>query len=307
MNSLKKIPVSSHLQHITSFLTMDCPRNCSYCINELSGVPKERNIMSGDQWIEIYNRLETNLSFILLGGEPLAHPDYYKIINGVNADIKFEMLTTLPYEIDEFIKNASPSRFAEGLPYAPLRVTFQPETMILDEIIEKTKKLHEAKFHVSLTFVNHPSIASNVQDYKNRIEKAGLTCVVRPFFGEYQGKLYGNNKYVGCYNASETKSVKCKTMGIYIDTLGDAYGCCGKLLVQKTEDKLGNFLDPNCPAMEDKYYPCDVYGNCHQMDITYRLDRNEKWGACGVDIVGDGVEIAPVPEKADWIIDRLVD
>lgn len=299
---LNKIPLSTHLQHITALLTMECPRNCSYCINEISGIPKNRGVMSGDKWIEIFNRLDTNLSIILLGGEPVTHPDFYKIINGVNPNVKFEMLSTFPIDANEFIKNVSPDRFMQGLPYAPLRITYQPESMDFDEVIFKTQQLKDSGFSVVLTFVNHPTIAPKTQQYKNKIESAGLKCTVRPFFGEYQGTIYGNNKYKNCIGMKETKHVKCKTLGVYIDTNGDVYGCCGKALIQKSEDKIGNFLDPNLKALEEKYYSCDMFGQCHQMDITYRFNRYEEWGSCGVDIIGEDVEILPVTKESDWII-----
>lgn len=301
MSTLNKIFIPTHFQHITAFLTMACPLDCSYCSNKLKGIPKNRKNINGDQWIEIFNRLETNLSIILFGGEPLAHPDFYKIINGVNPNVKFEMLSTFPYDIKKFIKNVSPDRFTQDLPYPSIRIAYHPESMDLDEIIFKTQQLKHSGFSVVLTFVNHPSITSKTLEYKNKIDRAGIKCAVRPFFGKDNDGIHGNLKYKDCIEMEKTKNVQCKPLGIYIDTTGDGYGCRAKTLIQKTEDKIGNFLDPTFVALEEKYYFCNMFGQCHFSDITYRGDRYQKWGFCCVDIKGSHVEILPTPVQSDWI------
>lgn len=301
MTTLDKIKLPDYFQYITAFVTMACPLNCSYCSNKLQAKPKGRNTISAEKWIQIFNRLDTDLSIILFGGEPLAHPEIYEIINGVNPKVKFEMLSVFPFNIDDFLSNVSPDRFIQDLPYPSIRISFHPEEMDLDQTIQNALQLQKAGFGVVITFVNHPSVAPKLLNYKKQIESAGLLCAIRPYFGKFEGSFHGHIKYKDSIDQEKTKSVKCKPHGFYIDPLGDTYSCRTKTLIQKYEDKIGNLLDPEFVAFEDKYYDCDLYGQCNLSDITFRRDRYKKWGFCSVDIKGKEVEVLPTPENADWI------
>ena len=78
-------------------LTRRCNLSCSYCniVRNYIGMPEEykkmsdyaKNELSGEQWIDIFDRLvlnNPNIFFVIYGGEPFVYDDLWKIIKHCN-------------------------------------------------------------------------------------------------------------------------------------------------------------------------------------------------------------------------------
>lgn len=78
-------------------VTRRCNLSCSYCniVKNYPGMPEEytrmqeyvKNELTGEEWIEIFNRLvknNPNIFFVIYGGEPFVYKDLWKIIKHCN-------------------------------------------------------------------------------------------------------------------------------------------------------------------------------------------------------------------------------
>lgn len=86
--------------HIANILlTRRCNLSCSYCniVRNYQGIPPEykkmdeyaKNELSGEEWIEIFDRLvanNPNIFFVIYGGEPFVYDDLWKIIKHCNEN-----------------------------------------------------------------------------------------------------------------------------------------------------------------------------------------------------------------------------
>jgi len=74
-------------------ITMDCHRNCNYCINQYPSVVEQANIISGPGSIPSYG------TYVITGGEPLLDPDKLKSLIGslrtINPSSRIYFHTTL--------------------------------------------------------------------------------------------------------------------------------------------------------------------------------------------------------------------
>lgn len=281
----RKISLPTGYNYIGIFLTLACPRNCSYCLNGSSNVLRKRPLTKGDKWIAALNRLRTDIPLTFNGGEPLLHPDFFDIINGLDQRFKVDILTTLPFDVREFIENVEPVRFERELPYSAIRVTFHPETMDLEETIGKVKTIKEAHFDVAINLVDHPHLKRETEEITKIIIKNGLDYVIKPFLGYLDGKLYGQYKYVDSCSMKFRRKVKCKTSNLLIDPLGNIYRCHRDLFSQNPEGVLGDIFDDKINNLLEKYSSCNNFGFCHPCDVQIKFDRFGKWGYSVVDII----------------------
>lgn len=296
--SKNKIILPDDYNYLAVFLTFACPRTCDCCLNEQGEGLKQRPIVEGERWVDALNRLQTNLTMTFNGGEPLSHPDFYQIVNGLEESVKIDMLTTLPYDPAEFIENLNPVRFERDLHYAAIRVTFHPEAMDLEETIEKVRKIKDAGFDIEINLVMNPKDNRETQLTKERILSARLGCVIKPFLGYLDGTLYGQFKYVGSCEMKSKKNVKCLTTQLLIDPIGDIYRCYGDLFRQNPEGVLGNLFEREVD-LRMRHTDCNNFGFCHPCDVQIKLDRLSNWGYTAVQIVGDGVASFE-SSKIDW-------
>lgn len=293
-----KISLPPSYNYIGVFLALDCPRKCSYCLNGSGNILKKRPVLKGHKWITALNRLKTDVPITFNGGEPLLHPDFFDIVNGLDQGFKVDMLTTLPFDVNEFIKNSRPARFERKLPYAAIRVTFHPETMDLEETMAKVKKMKEAGFDIAFNLVDHPFLKEETDEIKSKIIENGLECVVKPFLGYLNDKLYGQYRYVDSCSMKFRRKVECGTTNLLLDPLGNIYRCHGDLFRRNPDGVLGNLFDDNTMISEE-HSSCDNYGFCHPCDVQIKFDRLGGWGYSVVDIIGSNNE--PVAESiVDW-------
>lgn len=282
-----KIIVPEEYNYIGVFLTFDCPRACSYCLNRLSGIMQPRGILNREQWISGLNRLEVSIPLTFNGGEPTSHPDFFKIINSLHDETKVDLLTTLPYDADEFIRSTSPTRFKRNLPYAAIRVTYHPETMNLEETVRKAREIKDAGFDIALSLIDHPSRREKTEALRQRVLAEDIEFFIKPFLGYLDGTLHGQYRYAGACSNKFRKTVQCKTSNLLIDPQGDVYRCHADLFDQNEDGKIGNISDDI--ELSPRFTACTNFGFCNPCDVQIKFDRYGNWGYTVVTIVGGAV------------------
>ena len=284
--------------YIGIFLTFDCPRGCSYCLNQSGSGLVKRAIVSGKDWIEALNKFQTDIPLTFNGGEPLLHPDFFEILNGLSKSIKTDLLTTLPVSAQKFIENLNPERFERDLPYSAIRVTFHPEIMDLAKTVEIVRSIQSKGFDIMINLVDHPYQTQETNAYKDRIQEAGITCIVKPFLGYLDGVLYGQFKYQDACSKTFIRNIECKTSVLLIDPAGDVYRCHGNMFSKNSQGLMGNIFEKDLD-LSQRTASCANYGNCHPCDVQTKFDRFGHWGYAAMDIVGENLVIIDNPSP-DW-------
>ena len=284
--------------YIGIFLTLDCPRGCSYCLNQLSTRLEKRACVEGNQWIDGLNKLDVAIPLTFNGGEPLSHPHFFSVVNGIEKSLKVDLLTTLPTDAHEFVANLSPDRFKRDLPYSAIRVTYHPQTMDLEETINKVTTLKSAGFDIMMNLVDHPYHIHETNCYRKKIQEAGIRCVIKPFLGYLDGVLYGQYSYEGACRRRLRKKVRCKTSVLLIDPLGNIYRCHRDMFVGDPQGLLGNIFEGEFELFGG-YTSCHHFGFCHPCDVQTKFDHSGQWGYTAVDSKGEDIATVRNPEP-DW-------
>jgi len=145
---MNDVELPSSYKYIGVFLSLSCNLTCSYCINHLVGLKKGRKLLSAQEWALALSRLKfnTRIPLTLQGGEPTIHREFYDIINLIPSHFELDLLTNIQFDPDEFAKKIKREKFLRDAPYAPIRVSYHPETMDLDETIKKVLKMMDLGF-----------------------------------------------------------------------------------------------------------------------------------------------------------------
>lgn len=288
------IPKEYRYKYISFFLTMRCNLNCSFCLNALDK-SKEFNRfkfkeISGEQWVQAINRLESQqqIPVTLSGGEPFLHKDFIYIINNIKPELKINILTNLQWGdegINRFIREVNPEKINRDAPYPSIRVSYHPEQMKdPDKLVANAKKLQDAGFSIGIYSVLFPSPEQlqAITQMQFMCAEKGILFRVKDFTGEYNGQLYGDySKYLGATNSRELKSCHCRTSELLIGPNGDVYRCHRDVFAE--ENVIGNITNPNF-QIEDKFRPCDKYGQCHPCDVKVKTDNKQQLGHTSVEI-----------------------
>ena len=274
--------VPERYNYIAAFLTLRCNLGCTYCLNAVSTLAKERVELSGDKWIFGLNRLNIreDVPITLEGGEPTKHPDFYKIVEKVKHPI--DILTNLQFDVDEFINKVDPVWFNKKrhLSYKSIRASFHPERMDLEVTLGKAVKLQNNGFNIGLFALNLPeNIEQNmIMTEKAREEK--IYFFIKDFLGKRDGRLFGHFKYPDALNGHK-KEVICKIKELLIAPDGNVYRCHRDLYAD--ENSVTNLLLKNF-QIEDIFRPCKVYGSCNPCDVKLKTNRFLEMGSCSVEV-----------------------
>ena len=96
MGEPTKMKVPNNYKYIAVFLTMRCQLNCSFCLNKLDNEKFNRNKfkeISGKEWVEALNKLDSEIPISISGGEPMVHKDLIYIINNLKSSLNIDLLT----------------------------------------------------------------------------------------------------------------------------------------------------------------------------------------------------------------------
>jgi len=280
---MPSINLPKHYNYIGAFLSLSCNLSCSYCINHLVGLDQRRKHLSGAEWVEGLNRIQTEgpLPISLQGGEPSIHKGFIEILNGLRKDLNVDLLTNLQFDPHKFMDLVDPERFKRDLPYPSIRVSYHPETMDLAETVNKVKILHDNGYSIGLFTVAHPDALEYIPAAEQACKDNGILFKTKEFLGEHNGKLHGTYHYEGSVFSKEVKTVNCKTSELLISPEGHIYRCHHDLYNKITP--VGHILDPKF-QIDDIFRECTYFGKCNPCDVKRKNNRFQNFGHCSVEI-----------------------
>jgi len=274
-----KLP--DEINYAEAYLTLRCNLRCPYCINDPDDkVVRNRKEMSGEEWIEMLNKIDFgNVPLTLGGGEPTIHKDFYQIVNGINPLTKLDLLTNLRFNPIDFKHNIPRTKFArvENPVYKAIRVSYHPSQMNPDELIYKARQMQLFGFPIGIFGINHPeNIEANMQ-MAELARKEKIYFFVKDFLGEYKGKLFGNYSNPDGISGAK-KQVKCRSKELLIGPEGDVYRCHRDLY--RKENTIGRI-----PYVDlYKFRDCNNFGECNPCDLKLKTNRFLQAGNCQVEI-----------------------
>ncbi|GAB6126610.1 radical SAM protein [Humidesulfovibrio idahonensis] len=283
-------PTERH-NYVAFFLTLRCNLKCPYCINLHDGGSRSamsKRVMEVEDWIRAADRLKlrADLPLTLQGGEPTLYPGFFRLVNEARADLKFDLLTNLTFDVAEFIAKVPRERFLREAPYAPIRVSYHPGQNDIDELVRRYFQLVEAGFRVGIYGILHPEKAKrdHILETKERCQGLGVDFRTKEFLGEWNGELYGEFKYPGSVLGQERRTCRCRTSELLVDPAGLVYKCHSDLLEGRAA--YAHVLDADLSAESiDEFRPCESYGECNPCDVKVKTNRFQQFGHTSVDII----------------------
>ena len=274
--------ISRQFNYAEAFLTLRCNLGCSYCINDVDGVNRNRKELSAKEWAKSINRFKWDMPLTFGGGEPTMHKQFYEILNKVKPEVNLELLTNLTFDVNEFVKKTSPERFTkkDGA-YKSIRVSYHPEKHNPAELVEKASILQENGYKVGIFGINHPESMKQNIEFAEMARKKNVYFFIKDFLGEFKGQKFGFLKYPDAVGQKEGKEVLCRTKNITIGPDGNAYRCHRDLYHEQNE--IGNITDGHF-NFKYRFKPCNDYGLCNPCDIKARANRFLESGDCNVEV-----------------------
>jgi MoaA/NifB/PqqE/SkfB family radical SAM enzyme len=240
--------------------------------------------MTGDDWIQGLNRISprADLPLSLQGGEPSLHPDFFRIVNGISAELHIDLLTNLNFDTDHFMRMISPDRMRRDSPYASIRVSYHPEVMDIESLAARVLKLQSSGYHIGVWGVLHPGYRNEILQAQQYCDEVGIDFRTKEFLGEYNGTMYGNLSFQDACDRKTLRKVKCKTSELLIGPGGDVYRCHSDLYLGR--NVVGHILDKDF-VINDSFRSCDSYGSCNPCDVKLKTNRFQEFGHTSVEIV----------------------
>lgn len=281
---MKSIIIPSRYNYIAAFLSLTCNLRCSYCINRFDTFNYDKGRLSGEAWVRGLNRIVSrpDLPVTLGGGEPSLHPDFIYILNHVRPGLNIDILTNLQFDVAEFMRRVDPRRIKRDAPYASLRVSYHPETMQLEPLVEKVLRMQKAGYSIGIWGVLHPEREREIERAKQYAESRGIDFRTKEFLGEFNGIMHGTIKYPGACDRMFERRVLCRTTELIIGPAGGVYRCHSDLY--EGRKPIGHILDPDF-EIDDRLRPCEVFGHCNPCDVKIKTNRFQIFGHTSVEIV----------------------
>lgn len=280
---MNPIVIPDNHNYIAVFLTLACNLRCSYCINKFETGHLEKERLTGEQWVEGLNRIVSrdDLPVTLQGGEPSLHPDFLHILNHVKPSLNIDILTNLQFDVEKFMRSVDPHRIKRQAPYASIRVSYHPQTMKLEPLVEKVLKMQQAGYSIGIWGVLHPTQEKEILAAQAYAREKGIDFRTKEFLGVYNGTMYGTMKYEGACDHQFATKVQCRTTELIIGPNGGIYRCHSDLYEQRPP--ISSILDPSF-EIDDRFRPCEVFGHCNPCDIKVKTNRFQEFGHTSVEI-----------------------
>lgn len=286
---LPTLVIPERYNYVATFLTLACNLNCSYCINlhEDPTAGRGRIVtrhMNADDWVAALNRLDTQgrMPITLQGGEPTVFKHFYEIMERVDSRHRFDLLTNLQFDPEEFARRVPKVLFSREAPYAPIRVSYHPGQNTMEELLPKALRLQELGFRVGIYGVLFPAQADHILKVQEEAQKRGLDFRTK----EYLAAGHGHLKYADGVEGKFNKYCVCRTSELLIAPSGYVMRCHSDLYEGRLP--VGHILDPEF-AIEDVFRPCFTYGHCNPCDVKVKTNRFQIFGhtSCEIDRIRD--------------------
>jgi hypothetical protein len=280
---MQPIVIPETHNYIAVFLSLACNLKCSYCINRFEELQYEKGHLSGDEWIQGLNRIESrdDLPVTLGGGEPSLHPDFNRIVTGIKPELNVDILTNLQFDINRFMAEVPPDRVRRVSPYASIRVSYHPEVMLLEPLVEKVLKMQERGYSIGIWGVLHPAQEAEVLRAMEYCTGLEIDFRTKEFLGECNGEMHGTIKYPGACDMKSEQHVLCRTSELLIGPTGGIYRCHSDLY--EGRQAIGHILDPDF-RIDNAFRPCDMFGHCNPCDVKVKTNRFQIFGHTSVEI-----------------------
>ena len=269
-----------------AFLTLKCTADCPFCIQKI--VPEEfkrmrnRELLSGEQWVSLLNGIEhrPGQPLALIGGEPSLHPDFIHILNhleGYTITVTTNLISKHFKDTDGFVEKLNPK--------SPIRfnTSFHPPFIEAEEYIRRVKKLKASGLWVDqVAMVDHPG--GGFKKYRSTFEKAGMALRAQSFLGYYDGVLYPTpddpsvtndprehgitdmELYREGFGARHRKPILCRTRRFLIGPDGKVYNCHYHLYSDKAP--IGDLREGRI-TLDEGFCHCDDFGFCNPCDFPH--------------------------------------
>lgn len=277
MGVLPQIKIGGDINYIAAYLTdYTAPTGGGFSPGGKFPVSKTQ-FMTASQWTSALNRLDpaSCAPVALINGGPALHPEFNEIIEGLNNELKVTFVTSLQFDIPEFIKQARPGRFVQ------IHAGYAPETLKADEVVARSNNLKDSGFDITVIMPVRPDIALFEPEIRHKCESAGIDFIARDMPEPGASGRDGKLKWDDCCGAAYMKNVLCRTTGVLIAPDGNVYRCHSNLY--NRADPVVHILSPFFPATK-KFLPCGRYGGCDPADVALSPSRNPG-SAISVDII----------------------
>ncbi|MEI6808266.1 MAG: radical SAM protein [bacterium] len=263
--------------YIGVFLTFRCPFRCSYCINRFNGSNLRFSELSGREWIEWFDRLNTrDVPITLQGGEPGSHRDFIEIVAKTIQNHPVDILTNLEFDLARFVTVVNPVKMNRPSPYAPIRVSYHPEQFSLVDILGKVRFLRDEGFRVGLYGVMHPENLAAMEHAAAVCADLGIDFRTKPFLGWHNNVLHGEYAYPGVGSpGGKTHWCECAPTELLAAPDGSIHRCHSFLYAGRKP--LGHVTD-RMLKLSDEYLACNRFGNCNPCDMKIKNNRFQQFG-----------------------------
>jgi len=249
-------PINAIGDHLHIYLTLRCQYKCYYCVNlqYVHNPASGWTEISGKEWLKYLNRLYNLKQLYLQGGEPLLHPDFEEIINGLD-NFNICIYTNLPHSKMDIVKllNAKNNNVIMLCSYHAIN-----DKRSVNEYVEDFNQIPKGiKKHVHLIDVPEVSYklyASAFRRYGIFLERQDCSILT-----EHNPIAYNKFRRVFCNSHMEVVSPDM-----------NVYRCLG-LMLRKYDNYTVHLKDYNFVNNADY---CDYYGLCGQCSTA-----KEIWGS----------------------------
>lgn len=263
--------------YIGVFLTFRCPYHCSYCINRFDHHDPRSAELSGREWVEFFNRLDTRgVPITMQGGEPGCHPDFVEIVARTIVRHPVDILTNLEFNLERFVDRVSPARMNRVAPYAPIRVSYHPEQFAFEDILRRVLFLQGKGFRVGLYGVLHPAHLAAVNHAAAVCADMGVDFRTKPFLGWHGDVLYGDYANDGVATPDgKMRLCECAPTELLVAPDGSIHRCHSFLYAGLRP--LAHLRDPDL-RLTGEHLACNRFGDCNPCDVKIKNDRFQQFG-----------------------------
>ena len=187
-----------------------CNYRCPYCtfMGQWDEILKlDRRDISMQAWIEVWARMFRDYGssdIFITGGEPSFYAGFVDLLKALTAMHYVSFDTNLSWtwpDLRRFVAEAEGCRIR-------LDTSFHPHTADLHEFIAKAVFLKDHGINYVCRLVAWPPLLPQVERFRAEFAKAGVTFVVYPFQGVYEGR-----RYPASYGEAERALIRGRAAG----------------------------------------------------------------------------------------------
>ncbi len=169
-----------------------CNYRCPYCVygmGEFDDRRKDELRYGANQWLAAWERAHEKYgsgSIFITGGEPTVFPNFAGMVERLSAWFYVAFDTNLSWTeeaLAEFLRRVSPNAVR-------FELSFHPDSTDPETYIKKARLIAESGFGYINRVVAYPPLLAQVPRYRELFQSSGLTFIVNPFQGTYDGRRY---------------------------------------------------------------------------------------------------------------------